>query len=354
MNLEELRKQVDELDARIVELINKRAETVRRIGQVKDRDGGSIYQPARETVIYEHVVSLNSGPLDDRCVKAIYRELMSGCIALEKRLKIAYLGPTGTFTHAAARSRFGESVDYGAVATLEDVFEEVEQRRADYGVVPVENSTEGGIHETLTRLLVSPLKVCAEIMMEIHHCLLANCSEGEIERIYSRGEVLRQTRRWLRTHLPGVEQNEVSSTSAAAERAAREPHSAAIARADIAADCGLRVLHENIEDVPHNVTRFFVVADHMSPPAGEDKTAILCSVKDKVGALHDLLRPFKQHGINMTKIESFPSPSTPWRYYFFIDFLGHPDEPNTAEALRIMEHECAEFKILGAFPQWKA
>jgi chorismate mutase/prephenate dehydratase len=351
MELEELRNRIDELDQRIVRLINDRAELARRIGDLKSSDNASAYVPSRHEAVGRRVVELNEGPLSDECIGAVYREIMSGCLALEQPVKVAYLGPEGTFTHSAARAHFGEAVEYSAVATIDEVFGEVERGRADYGVAPVENSTGGGIHETLTRFLDSSLQVCAEIVHEIHHALMARCPAGEVERIYSRGQVFAQTRRWLQTHMPDAELQEVGSTSAAAARAAKEEHAAAIGNASLAPVNGLDVLFDHIEDYSHNVTRFFVLGTHVSRSTGDDKTAVLCSVRDKVGALHDLLAPFKEHAINMTKIESFPSPNAAWQYYFFIDFLGHPDEDETAAALRQMEAECMSFKVLGAFPR---
>ena len=351
MTLEELRQQIDRVDEDIVSLVNERARIVQQIGEWKARSDDSIYKPHREREVYRHALEANEGPLCDRSVEAVFREIISGCIVLEKGLKIAYLGPSGTFTHAAARSQFGESVAYEPAPTLAGVFEEVERGRADYGVVPVENSSEGGIRETLARFIESPLKVSAEIVYEIHHSLLANCALEQINTVYSKGTVFRQTRRWLREHLPGVECREASSTGHAAELAASEEGAAAIGHARLAAAYGLDLLVGNIEDTSNNTTRFFVLGDHMSEPTGDDKTAILCSVKDKVGALHDLLAPFQTHGINMTKIESFPVPGATWQYYFFIDFLGHPDEAETQHALDTMSKECEEFRILGAFPR---
>jgi len=218
-------------------------------------------------------------------------------------------------------------------------------------VVPVENSTEGGVRETLGRFLDSPLKVCAEIVYEVHLALLANCTLEQIKKVYSKGTVFGQTRRWVRSRLPKAELVEVGSTSRAAELAAGEPAAAAIGHAELAPAYGLDVLFDNIEDCAHNVTRFFVLGDHISEPTGDDKTALLCSVKDKVGALHDLLVGFKVYGINMTRIESFPSPTTAWRYYFFIDFMGHPQDEKVRLALEEMRKECEEFRILGAFPR---
>ncbi len=353
MQLDDLRKKVDELDEQIVRLISQRAEVARQIGEVKTRSNSTIYAPAREEAVYRHLSDVNQGPLPDGVLRAVYREIISGCLALERPIRVAYLGPEGTFTHIAARANFGEAASYLATGTIEDVFTEVERERADYGVVPVENSTGGGIHETLTRFLTSSLNVCAEIARPIHHALMAKCSLQEVKRIHSKGAVLDQTRKWLQTHVPGVELMEAASTSAAAELASREPGTAAIGNASLASAHGLRVLFDGIEDYAHNVTRFFVLGTHMSEPTGDDKTALLCSVKDKSGALYDLLTPFKSHGINMTKIESFPSPDAAWQYYFFIDFLGHPAQEKVREALKQMESECVSFKILGAFPRSK-
>ncbi len=353
MQLDDLRKKVDQLDEQIVRLISERAGVARQIGEVKARNNSTIYAPAREEAVYRHLSEVNEGPLPDSVFRAVYREIISGCLALERAIRVAYLGPEGTFTHIAARANFGDSARYIPCATIEDTFTEVERERADYGVVPVENSTGGGIHETLTRFLTSPLNVCAEIARPIHHALMAKCALEDIVRIYSKGAVLSQTRKWLQTHVPGVELMEAASTSAAAELASREPGVAAIGNAILAGPNGLRVLFDGIEDYAHNVTRFFVLGTHMSEPTGDDKTALLCSVKDKSGALYDLLTPFKGNGITMTKIESFPSPDAAWQYYFFIDFLGHPADGKVREALKQMEAECVSFKILGAFPRSK-
>ena len=353
MQLDDLRKKVDELDEQIVRLISQRAQVVHQIGQVKARGNHAVYAPAREDAVYRHVTEANEGPLPDSVLRAVYREIISGCLALERPIRVAYLGPEGTFTHNAARAKFGDSANYLPTASIDDVFTEVERDRADYGVVAVENSTGGGIHATLTRFLTSPLNVCAEIAQAIHHALMAQCPMAEVKRVYSKGEVLGQTRVWLQTHLPGVEQMDVASTSVAAERASHEPGTAAIGNASLAQLHGLNVLYDGIEDYAHNVTRFFVLGKHMSEPTGDDKTAVLCSVKDKAGALYDLLTPFKEHGISLTKIESFPSPDAAWQYYFFIDILGHPKDAEVGRALAQVQEECVSFKILGGFPRSK-
>jgi chorismate mutase/prephenate dehydratase len=351
MGLDELRRRIDQIDEEIVRLISRRAEVVREVAEFKATNKQPYYAPAREKEIYQRLSELNGGPLPDEAFRAVFREILSFCLALEKPLRVTYLGPEGTFTHRAARSKFGDAVCYLPMATIDEVFSEVEKKRASYGVVPVENSTGGGIHDTLTRFLDSPLKVCGEILYEIHHSLLARCPADQVKVIYSRGQVFRQARRWLQVNMPDVELTEVASTSVGAQKAAEEEGGAAIGNVSLAPMHGLDVLFENIEDSPHNVTRFFVIGDHISKRTGQDKTAILCSVKDKVGALHDLLDPFKKFSINMTKIESFPSPKAAWQYYFFIDFHGHPDEEATQKAIDAMEAECMTLKILGAFPR---
>ncbi len=348
--IDELRRKIDKLDEKIVEIVNERAAHAHMIGEVKAQSNDTIYKPHREQAVYKHVATVNHGPLPDESLKAVFREIMSGCISLEKPVKIAYLGPQGTFTHWAARSQFGDSVHYNAVPSLEEVFEEVQRGRADYGVVPVENSTEGGIRETLALFVDSSLKVCAEIVYEIHHSLMANCPLEKIQKVFSKGPVFGQVRRWLKENLPNAEQIEVGSTSAAAKIAAEETRAGAIGFKALAVENGLDVIASNIQDYQHNVTRFFVLGHQISEPTGNDKTAILCSVVDRVGALHDMLKAFKDAKINMTKIESFPSQSQAWDYYFFIDFMGHPGDEKIEKALDQMQQNCDMFRILGAFP----
>ncbi|MFW6279916.1 MAG: prephenate dehydratase [Planctomycetota bacterium] len=351
MDLDELREKIDGIDEEIVRLINRRAEIAHEIGKLKADEGDSVYKPHRERAVLEHAEEASTGPMAEESIRAVFREIMSGCIALEKPVKVAYLGPEGTFTHWAARSKFGDSIIYEPVPSLEEVFEEVERGRVDYGVVPVENSTEGGIRETLARMVESPLKVCAEIVYAIEHALMARCPLEDIERIYSKGTVFGQTRRWLREHLPGIDRIEVASTAQAAEKAEQEQGAAAIGHAGMATLHELDVLFDGIQDRADNETRFFVLGEHASAPTGDDKTALLCAVKDRAGALRDLLDPFKHYGINMTKIESFPAPGAGWEYYFFIDFVGHPEQERTVEALDEMEKQCNMLKVLGAFPR---
>lgn len=350
MGLERLRRQIDRLDLRIIELLSERARLSQKIGRLKAKDKKSVYSPDRERSVYERIEKKNRGPLSDETLKAIYREIMSGSLALEKPIKIAYLGPAATFTHIAALKKFGSSVEYIPVDSITEVFAEVERGRADYGVVPIENSIEGAVNHTLDMFMESDLKVCSEISLEVSHNLLANCKIDQIRRIYSNPQVFGQCRMWLEANLPKAELVEVSSTTKAAEIAVKEKYSAAIA-SSLAADCyGLNIIARSIEDMAHNVTRFLVIGKVESEPTGKDRTSIMFSVKDRVGALHDMLVPFKKYKINLTKIESRPSKRKPWEYYFFVDMVGHYNDRNVKKAIAELERGCAHLKILGSYP----
>jgi len=353
MTLSELRAKIDELDKKIVGLLNERARLVQEIGKVKAREGKPVYAPNREQEVYNKVAANNPGPLSNDCLRAVYRELMSGSFALEKPLKVAYLGPEGTFTHVAARERFGSGVTYVPAKGIDAVFSDVATGRADYGVVPIENSTEGGINDTLEMFIESDLRVCAEIILRIRHTLLANCRLEDVRRVCSKSQALGQCRRWLGEHLPNAELKEVASTSEAARMATCEPGTAAIAYAGAADLYGLKILAQSIEDSPNNFTRFFVLSKTFGDHSGHDKTSIMCSIKDEVGALYGILLPFKHHGINLTKIESFPSKQKPWTYWFFIDFEGHCADKPVTQALEEVKTKCSEMKVLGSFPKAK-
>lgn len=349
--LEELRSKIDDLDHRIVELLNARAKVVIEIGKIKHANNEPIYVPSREKVVLKRVCDYNAGPLANACIEAVYRELISGSRALEKPLAVCFLGPKGTFSEAAAISKFGKSAEYVPAGTLSDIFDIVERGQADYGVVPVENSTQGGITETLGRFLDTPLKVCGEIVVRVRLSLLGRCKLSEVKRVYSKGVALGQCRQWLQKNLPHAELIETASTSLAAEHAVKEDGAAAVGRAELVTEYPIKNIRESIEDFPNNFTRFFVIGNHISDPTGCDKTALLCSVKDKSGALHDLLTPFKQNAINITKIESFPSPKAAFQYFFFIDFEGHVQDEKVSQALAEAEKECGQFRVLGAFPR---
>ena len=301
-------------------------------------------------IVYERVAAQNDGPLSDEALQAVYREIMSGCLALEKPLRISYMGPPASFSNIAALKKFGSSVRYLPVNTINDVFAEVEHGRADYGVVPIENSIEGAINYTLDMFMESDLKICSEISIEISHNLLAKCGMDKIKRVYSNPSVIGQCRMWLEANLPRVEIIEVTSTTKAAGMAVREKGAAAIG-SSLAAECyGLNMLARSIEDNPHNMTRFLVIGKVESRPTGKDKTSIMFAVKDKVGALHDMLVPFKKNKINLTKIESRPSKKRAWEYRFFVDMMGHHNDKNVIKAIDQLREVCTSLKVLGSYP----
>ena len=352
MEITKLRKKVDKIDEHVLEMLNERAKLSLSIGRAKSKKGTSVYVPDRENQIYSRLIFKNKGPLSNDSLKAIYREVMSGSLSLEKPLKITYLGPPFTFTHIAALKKFGLSVEYVSCNSITDIFVEVERNRADYGVVPIENSIEGAVNHTLDMLIDSPLKICSEIYLEVSHSLLSRGSNTKkIKKVYSNPQVFGQCRLWLESNMPGVELGEVSSTTKAAEIASKEKNSAAIGSIMAARKYGLKVLAESIEDVPHNITRFLVVGKTLARPTKDDKTSIMFSVKDKIGALHDTLAPFKKNRINLTKIESRPSKRRHWEYYFFADLEGHYEDEKVKKALSELKGECLHLKILGSYPK---
>jgi chorismate mutase/prephenate dehydratase len=351
MKIDVLRKKIDAIDAKIVALINERTAQVLRIGAIKRKAGKEVYAPEREKVVYERLAALNTGLLPEQSLRAIYREIMSAAMALEKELVVAYLGPEATFTHLAARTKFGSSVKYTAAANIADIFSQVESVAADYGVVPIENSIEGAVSHTLDMFIDSKVKICAEIYLDISHCLLANCPVKAIERIYSNPQVFGQCRIWLRSNFPTAELLEVSSTAKAAERAAGEKNAAALASELAAEIYGLKVVQRGVEDSGRNETRFLVIGRSAAGPSGDDKTSIMVSIADRVGALHSMLYPFKRHGINLTKIESRPSRRKAWEYYFFIDLVGHIDDEDVRKALKELGKQCLFVEHLGSYPR---
>lgn len=352
MEIFKLRKKVDRIDEEILRLLNDRAKMSLAIGRAKTKKGASVYVPDREKNIYKRLLSNNKGPLAGESLKAIYREIMSSSLSLEKPLKITYLGPPFTFTHLAALKKFGSSVEYVACNSITDIFVEVERDRADYGVVPIENSIEGAVNHTLDMLIDSPLKICSEIYLEVSHNLLSKTSDiKRIKKVYSNPQVFGQCRLWLEGNMPGVELREVSSTTKAAKIASREKNAAGIGSLMAARKYGLKVLAESIEDVPHNVTRFLVVGKTLAKPTKDDKTSIMFAVKDKVGALHDTLAPLKRNRINLTKIESRPSKRRHWEYYFFVDLEGHCDDGKVKKSLSDLKKECLHLKIIGSYPK---
>jgi chorismate mutase/prephenate dehydratase len=351
VNLDELRDKIDALDADIVRLLNARAECAMEIGHIKRSTNAPIYVPEREKAVFEKLARLNAGPLGADAIRAIYREIVSAMIALERPISVAFLGPRDTFSHMAALRVFGGSAEYHPLPSFADIFTEVERGRIDYGIVPVESSMGGSVSDTLDRFISSELKIINEVLLHITQNLLSTVPLEQVTRVYSKDNALLQCRNWLRANLPKAELIETSSTAEAARRAAGEPGAAAIASRLAADTYGLNVLAERIEDAAHNFTRFLVIGRQMVKPTGDDKTAVLISIKDKPGALYSLLLPFAQAGISLTRIESRPSQVKAWEYVFFIDFLGHADDEKIRGLIATLGEHANQIKILGSFPR---
>lgn len=350
-----LRDQIDSLDQQIQELINERAQCAQDVAEVKEkyRTGSEpiiYYRPEREAQVLRKVMARNKGPLADETIARFFREIMSSCLALENPLKIAFLGPQGTFTQAAAMKHFGHGVDCVSQESIDDVFREVEAGSANYGVVPVENSTEGMITHTLDNFVGSNLQICGEVALRIHHHLLQKDESKTFNKIYSHAQSLAQCRQWLDANYPNVERIAVSSNAEAARRASKEEGVAAIAGEVAAEHYGLTVKAEKIEDRPDNSTRFLIVGREKSDISGEDKTSILVSSRDKPGALYQLLQPFHDADISLTRIETRPSRTAAWNYVFFIDFEGHQNDPSIESVLDKINDWASDVKVLGSYP----
>ncbi|MEW6095311.1 MAG: prephenate dehydratase [bacterium] len=347
--LNKFREKIDEIDDQILELLNRRVEIAKEIGKFKRKRGIEAYQPDREREVYDRLCKKNKGLFPNKTLKVLYREIMSASRAWEEPLKIAYLGPEATFTHQAALEKFGASCEFIPKKSISEIFDEVESGRANYGVVPIENSSEGVITHTLDMFIDSELKICSEIILKISQNLLSNNHLEDIKRVYYHVQSFAQSRSWLENNLPNVEYIEVSSTAEAARRAAQE-NCAAIASELAANIYNLNIVIKGIETGKENYTRFLVIGREVSAPTGNDKTSILFSIKDRVGALHDMLIPFAKHGINLTKIESRPSRKQVWEYIFFLDLQGHVKDENVKEALSELENLCLFLKLLGSYP----
>ena len=366
--LRSLRHQIDKLDLQILKMVNERASVAAEIGKLKNDQGEEIFSPAREEEVLQNVLQLNEkhkGPLDPNTIRAIFREIMSGSRALQKILKVAYLGPEYSYSHLAALDRFGQAVEFIGVGSIAAVFEEVDRGHVDFGVVPIENSTDGRIADTLDMFMRMPhLTICAEVRLQIHHNLLAKCEQQEIRRVYSKPQALSQCRNWLAKNVPQALLKEVSSTATAAELAQHEPGAAAVASRQAAVKYGLRILFTDIEDLPHNETRFAVIGHQKSAKTGQDKTTIMFRIPHNPGSLVEALDVFKQNKINLTWIESFPGQRRPSgeageekatkaakpEYLFFVDFEGHLDDPKVKRALQGLGDHCQEVTVLGSFP----
>ena len=352
-SLRELRQTIDAVDDRLLELIRKRMELAARIGSHKHEEGNTaFYVPSREAQIIRRLLKKNRGIIPEAALQGIFREIIGACLSSEQPLTIAYLGPEGTFTHVASRRQFGAMAQYMPCKSLDEVFDEVEAGRVTYGMVPVENAFEGAVTLTLDLLVDSQVSICAEVLLGIHEHLLSRAKRlKDIQQLISHPQPLGQCRRWLQAHLPWAETIEVNSTAQAAELALKEPRLAAIAPEEVAMRLELPILRRNIEDYHGNTTRFLVIGQHDSPPSGEDKTALVMSVKDRPGALHDLLEPFHKRGIGLTRIESRPSKKRLWEYVFFVDLQGHREDADVAAALGDIRALPDSFlKVLGSFP----
>ena len=350
--LTSIRTSIDTLDGKIVKLLNERALQVLKVGQIKAKDSLHFYAPHREQQVYRHIESLSNGPFPNEALHAVYREIMSGALALESPLKIAYFGQLGTNTHIAALEKFGSSAHYVAGASLRDVFLDVERGRAQYGVVPIENSTEGTINHTLDLFVESELKICSEIYIPITYTLMSRSGRmDQVKKVYSHPQALAQCRLWLEASLPGVKIIESSNTARAAQTATQDSTTAAIAPELAARIYHLKAIARRIEDMQDNFTRFLVIGKTIADKTGDDKTSLMVSIKDKVGALYDLLLPFRKQGLNMTSIESRPSRKKAWDYYFFIDFLGHIHDPKVQKAVQAVEKATLTVKVLGSYPR---
>jgi chorismate mutase/prephenate dehydratase len=359
--LGELRREIDRVDAALHALINERARLARAVGVSKHADGHLVdfYRPEREAEVLRLALERNhaareSGTLRDEEILRLFREIMSACLAQEEPLKVAFLGPEGTFTQTAVYKHFGHSVRALPLPAIDEVFHEVEKGNADFGVVPIENSTEGTVNHTLDRFLNSPLKICGEVELRIHQYLMGRMTDlAQIARICSHPQSLAQCRGWLNEHLPNVERVPVSSNAEAARRARDEVGTAAIAGKTAAEVYGLTLLATEIEDRPDNTTRFFVIGRRLFKASGADRTSLLVSTNETTGpgALHRLLGPLAKHGINLTRIESRPSQRRKWDYVFFIDIEGHIDEPNVAAALEGLKSQASLYRVLGSYPR---
>jgi chorismate mutase/prephenate dehydratase len=351
--LASLRDKIDSVDDRLLELLNERATYVLEVGKAKEgKPGTRFHVLEREESIYERLTSANPGPFPSQAIRPVFREIISASLNMEKTMRVVCLGPEATFSHMAAVQQFGQAVELTHTVSIADIFDEVERGHADYGVVPIENSTEGVVNVTLDMFIDSPLQICSEIMLQISHCLLSTAENLEdIRVVYSHPQALAQCCQWLKKNLPDATIEETTSTAMAAMTVRDDPGAGAIASQHAASVHAIPVCKERIEDNPHNSTRFWVIGPQGPGRTGQDKTSLMFSIKDGVGALHNMLEPFGKHGINLTKIESRPSRTKSWEYIFFIDIEGHIQDAPVKEALDELSHYAAFMKVLGSYPR---
>ncbi len=349
--LESLRREIDEVDASLVRLLNRRAEVVLEVARRKSRSGATVFVPDRERMVMENVLAASQGPLKPEHLRSIYREILSSSRSLQRKLRVSYLGPAATFSHQAALQLFGDATELIPAGSIRDVFLETERGATDYGVVPVENSTEGSVLFTLDSFIDSELKICAELSLTIVQNLMARCRKEEIQTVYSHPQALAQCREWLAANLPKVELVQSLSTVRAAEQAAADPTGAAISPSMAAEIYGLEILEAGIQDSSNNITRFLVVGTESPGPTGRDRTAVMVSIKDRVGALHDMMGVFALAGVSLSHIQSRPSKRKAWDYLFFMEMQGHASDPNVKAALGELEQQSSMVKVLGSWPR---
>ncbi|HXF47391.1 MAG TPA: prephenate dehydratase [Burkholderiaceae bacterium] len=349
--LKPLRDAIDEVDRRLVELLNERARLAQEVGRLK-RDGAApVYRPEREAEVLRRVAAINSGPLSEAALLGVYREVISACRALERPLRVAYLGPPGTFSELAMIKQFGSGVEGAPAVNIDEVFRAAETGAADFAVVPVENSTEGAVGRSLDLLLVTPLKILAEVSVPVrHHLLTQSGTLDGITRVVTHPQTFAQCAGWLNRHLPSLEKQSVASNAEAARMAAKDPTVAAIAGENAASLYGLQIAAGHIQDDPQNRTRFAVLGNQEVAPTGRDKTSLILSVPNRAGAVYHMLTPLAQHGVSMTRFESRPAKMGAWEYYFYVDIEGHEREPRVAAALEALRNVCAFYKSLGSYP----
>ena len=349
--LADLRSELDQIDREILAAVSRRGSVAQQIGQLKQADGQAAYDSNREANLLQQIVAANSGPLSDEAVRAVFRELVSGARAVQTPIRVAYLGPEFTFSHLASIEQFGQSAELVPVGTIAAVFEEVERGQAQFGVVPMENSTDGRVSDTLDCFSRSGARICGELPLRIHHCLLGAGARHRLRTVYSKPQPLSQCRNWLARHLPNANLQEVASTSEAARRAKDDPTSAAVASAQAGVNYDLPVLVPNIEDNPDNITRFAIISTATSSRTGNDKTALMFEIAHEPGALADTMAIFKRNRLNMTWIESFPIPGSRGRYLFFVEFVGHQSEPRSRRAIAAIAKKSLRLEVLGSYAQ---
>ena len=349
--LKPLREQIDAIDAQILELLSRRALVAQQVGHVKAETAAPVFRPEREAQVLRKVAERNSGPLASGDVQTIFREIMSSCRAVERRVTVAYLGPSGTFSEQAVYQQFGSAVEGLPCASIDEVFRSAEAGTADFGVVPVENSTEGAINRTLDLLLQTTLLISGEVALAVRHSLMSKSGSMEgVKTICAHSQALAQCQAWLNQHYPNIERIAMASNAEAARRAGEDPTLAAIASEMAGQQYGLSVISAAIQDDPHNRTRFAVMGNLQTLPSGRDQTSLVFAVPNKAGAVYAMLAPMSTHGVSMTRFESRPARMGTWEYYFYVDLEGHASTPNVAAALAELKKNAAFFKILGSYP----